>query len=59
MTTRMKTQIFGALCGVGGALWALLSDDFADWQEWYHYAGAIGFGIILGALMGGRTRDPA
>ena len=59
MTTLMKRRTFGALCGVAGALWALLSDDFADWQEWYHYAGAVGFGAILGALMGGRTLDQA
>ena len=58
MTTLMKRRTFGALCDVASTV-ALPSDDFADWQEWYHYAGAVGFGAILGALMGGRTLDQA
>ena len=53
--TLKKKRIVGALGGIGGAVWALLSDDFADWQEWYHYAGAIIFGIIFGVLVGGRS----
>ena len=53
--TLKKKRIVGALGGIGGAVWALLSDDFADWQEWYHYAGAIIFGIIFGVPVGGRS----
>lgn len=52
MTTLTKKRIVGALGGIGGALWALLSEGFADWQEWYQNAGAIIFGVLVDGRSG-------